>query len=47
MRLNLPAARSYYAASSPPPARAALRGDLKADVVVLGGGIAGVSTALH
>ena len=47
MRFSAPPAPSYYAASSPPPARAALRGDLKADVVVLGGGIAGVSTALH
>jgi gamma-glutamylputrescine oxidase len=40
--------RSYYAASahgSPP--REALRGDLTADVCVVGGGIAGCSTALN
>lgn len=32
---------------SPPPARAPLRGDVEADVCVIGGGIAGCSTALH
>jgi gamma-glutamylputrescine oxidase len=47
VRFSAPPAPSYYAASSPAPARAALRGELKADVVVLGGGLAGVSTALH
>jgi gamma-glutamylputrescine oxidase len=47
VRFTAPPAPSYYAASSPPLARSAQRGDLKVDVVVLGGGIAGVSTALH
>jgi len=40
--------RSYYAASAnPAPLRAPLRGDTTADVCVIGGGIAGCSTALH
>ncbi len=40
--------RSYYAASAHPAAqRAPLRGDSTADVCVIGGGIAGCSTALH
>lgn len=50
MRLSSPPARSYYAATAPAdlgPARAALRGDHRADVVVVGGGIAGCSAALH
>ncbi len=56
MRLSFPAAPSYYAASvagaTGLPAggwtpREALRGDLKVDAVVLGGGIAGCSAALH
>jgi gamma-glutamylputrescine oxidase len=47
VRFTAPPAPSYYAASCPTLARAALHGDLKADVVVLGGGITGVSTALH
>jgi gamma-glutamylputrescine oxidase len=48
VRLSLPPARSYYAASSPPAApHAPLAGDLQADVVVVGGGIAGLSAALH
>ena len=39
---------SYYAASAnPAPARPALAGDVEADVCVVGGGIAGCSTALH
>jgi gamma-glutamylputrescine oxidase len=39
---------SYYAASAhPAPLRAALTGDVEADVCVVGGGIAGCSTALH
>src|SRR5271154_4315084 len=48
MRLSYPPAPSYYAASvanSLP--RDALRGDIKVDAVVLGGGIAGCSAALH
>ena len=40
--------RSYYAASAhPAPLREPLRGDVTADVCVVGGGIAGCSTALH
>ncbi len=40
--------RSYYAASAnPAPLREPLRGDVSADVCVVGGGIAGCSTALH
>ena len=40
--------RSYYAASAhASPPREALRGDLTADVCVVGGGIAGCSTALN
>ena len=39
---------SYYAASAHPAAlREPLRGDVTADVCVIGGGIAGCSTALH
>jgi len=39
---------SYYAASAnPSPAHPALQGDVEADVCVVGGGIAGCSTALH
>lgn len=50
MRLNFPPALSYYAASSPPerePARPALAGEMRADVAVVGGGLAGCSAALH
>lgn len=57
VHLNDPPAPSYYAASATAPQgmgaarrmapREPLRGDLRADVVVLGGGIAGCSTALH
>ncbi len=47
MRLNHPAAPSYYAASSAAPPRPTLFGDLQADIAVVGGGIAGCSTALH
>ncbi len=40
--------RSYYAASAnPAPLREPLRGDVTADVCVVGGGIAGCSTALN
>lgn len=40
--------RSYYAASAhPAPLRVPLTGDVDADVCVVGGGIAGCSTALH
>ncbi|HXA35680.1 MAG TPA: FAD-binding oxidoreductase [Steroidobacteraceae bacterium] len=56
MRLSYPPASSYYAASIAASAslveagrtqRETLRGSLQADVVVLGGGIAGCSAALH
>lgn len=52
MRLLDPPAPSYYAASagSPgqaPPDRPSLRGEVRADVVVVGGGISGCSAALH
>jgi gamma-glutamylputrescine oxidase len=54
LRLSDPAAASYYADSAADPndaasanARAPLRGEQQADVVVVGGGIAGCSTALH
>jgi gamma-glutamylputrescine oxidase len=39
---------SWYAASTPPqPPRPALQGDVDTDICVIGGGIAGCSTALH
>jgi len=58
LRLFDPPARSYYAASAASSAtlaaggtssahRETLRGAIRADVVVLGGGIAGCSAALH
>jgi gamma-glutamylputrescine oxidase len=47
MRLSHPPAPSYYAATAPQAARAALREDIQVDVAVLGGGIAGCSAALH
>jgi gamma-glutamylputrescine oxidase len=52
LRLSYPPAASYYAASMATPAglpsrREMLRGDIQADVAVLGGGIAGCSAALH
>jgi gamma-glutamylputrescine oxidase len=50
VRLSYPPAPSYYAASvatTPQPIRPPLRGAKSVDVVVLGGGLAGCSTALH
>jgi gamma-glutamylputrescine oxidase len=50
VRLCSPPARSYYAATSPESAqtrRAPLLGEQRADVVVIGAGIAGCSAALH
>jgi gamma-glutamylputrescine oxidase len=50
VRLSLPPARSYYAASSardPAASREPLAGEVKTDVVVVGGGVAGCSAALH
>jgi gamma-glutamylputrescine oxidase len=47
MRLSLPPAPSYYAMDDESAPRTALSGEVTADVAVLGGGIAGCSTALH
>jgi gamma-glutamylputrescine oxidase len=50
VRLSYPPALSYYAASvgsTSQPLRAPLQGEVSADVAVLGGGLAGCSTALH
>jgi gamma-glutamylputrescine oxidase len=49
VRLSYPFAPSYYEASAAPAAapRETLRGDLNADIAVVGGGIAGCSAALH
>jgi gamma-glutamylputrescine oxidase len=47
MRLSYPAAPSYYALNDAWVAREPLRGEVRADVAVLGGGIAGCSAALH
>jgi len=50
VRLRSPPVPSYYAASSPEnarPPRPPLAGECRADVVVIGGGVAGCSTALH
>lgn len=50
MRLTFPPASSYYAALAPQaasPQRAMLQGDQRVDIGVVGGGIAGLSTALH
>jgi gamma-glutamylputrescine oxidase len=49
VRLNYPPAPSFYEASAAPqpPVRESLRGDLQADIAVVGGGIAGCAAALH
>jgi gamma-glutamylputrescine oxidase len=50
VRLHLPPADSYYAASSTASGdaqRALLQGEFRADVGIIGGGIAGCSAALH
>jgi gamma-glutamylputrescine oxidase len=48
LRLRSPPAPSYYAASSPATAhRPTLTGERRADVAVIGGGVAGCSAALH
>jgi gamma-glutamylputrescine oxidase len=47
VRLSFPPAPSYYAATTAQAPRTPLRGDARVDVVVLGGGIAGCSAALH
>ena len=47
MRLSYPPAPSYYALNDAWVVREPLRGEVRADVAVLGGGIAGCSAALH
>ena len=47
MRLSYPPAPSSYALDDACETRAPLRGEISADVAVLGGGIAGCSAALH
>jgi gamma-glutamylputrescine oxidase len=47
MRLSYPPAPSHYAVGNNQTARASLRGESRVDVAVLGGGIAGLSAALH
>jgi len=50
LRLSYPPASSYYAATAAagqPKARPELLGEYRADVAVVGGGIAGCSAALH
>jgi gamma-glutamylputrescine oxidase len=47
MRLSFPPAPSYYALDDAWGSNAPLRGEVTADVAVLGGGIAGCSAALH
>lgn len=43
-----PTAGSYYeAANPPPPARPRLAGEARADVAIVGGGLTGLSAALH
>jgi gamma-glutamylputrescine oxidase len=37
----------YYATTPPPPPHAALAGETRADVCIIGGGISGLSAALH
>ncbi|HEV7607765.1 MAG TPA: FAD-binding oxidoreductase [Steroidobacteraceae bacterium] len=37
----------YYATTAPPPPYAPLRGETRADVCIVGGGISGLSAALH
>jgi gamma-glutamylputrescine oxidase len=46
--MNADDAQNYYYASTPaPPRHAPLRGELRADVCIIGGGISGLSAALH
>jgi gamma-glutamylputrescine oxidase len=47
MRLSSSPAPSYYADAAQGPRRGRLDGELRADVCVLGGGIAGCAAALH
>jgi gamma-glutamylputrescine oxidase len=47
MRLSHPPAPSYYALGDSWTPRAALQGEVRADVAVVGGGIAGCAAALH
>jgi gamma-glutamylputrescine oxidase len=46
--MNSDDAQNYYYASTPaPPRHAPLRGEIRADVCIVGGGISGLSAALH
>lgn len=45
--MTVEAGNYYYAATPQPPPHAPLRGEVRADVCVLGGGTAGISAALH
>jgi len=48
MTAGFTAPQGYYAASSEtPPPRAVLRGDIPADICVIGGGFTGLTAALH
>jgi gamma-glutamylputrescine oxidase len=47
MRLSFPPAPSYYVLDNVWERRESLRGEVRCDVAVLGGGIAGCSAALH
>src|SRR5690242_16786319 len=37
----------YYATTAPPPPHAPLKGEKRVDVCIIGGGISGLSAALH
>ena len=45
--VNADAQNYYYASTPAPPRYAPLRGEVRADVCIVGGGISGLSTALH
>jgi len=44
---DLDSGNYYYATALPPPPHAPLAGEVRADVCIVGGGIAGLSAALH
>ncbi len=37
----------YYSTALPPPPHAPLAGEVRADVCIIGGGVSGLSAALH
>lgn len=45
--MNADTQNYYYATVPPPPPHAPLAGDVRADVCIIGGGISGLSAALH